>query len=70
MATATQWAHNTELDTRKRSSTARDFEDALRQKIVGQDEVSIAIPRKKGWLSERTMHFDYPAHGCLMPPRI
>jgi hypothetical protein len=47
MATATQWSDNTELDTRKRSSTSRDFEDALRQKIVGQDEVSIAIPRKR-----------------------
>jgi ATP-dependent Clp protease ATP-binding subunit ClpA len=38
MATATQWAHNKELDTRQRSSTSRHFEDALRQKIVGQDE--------------------------------
>jgi ATP-dependent Clp protease ATP-binding subunit ClpB len=43
MATATQWAHNTELDTRKRSSTSRDFEDALRQKIVGQDEAVQAL---------------------------
>ena len=38
MATATQWAHNTELDTRMRSSTSRHFEEALRQKIVGQHE--------------------------------
>jgi ATP-dependent Clp protease ATP-binding subunit ClpB len=43
MATATQWAHNTELDTRKRSSTSHDFEDALRQKIVGQDEAVQAL---------------------------
>ena len=43
MATATQWAHNTELDTRKRSSTSRDVEDALRQKIVGQDEAVQAL---------------------------
>jgi len=43
MATATQWAHNKELDTRKRSSTSRHFEDALRQKIVGQDEAVGAL---------------------------
>ena len=38
MATATQWAHDRQLDTRMRSSASRHFEDALRQKIVGQDE--------------------------------
>jgi ATP-dependent Clp protease ATP-binding subunit ClpB len=43
MATATQWAHNKELDTRQRSSTSRHFEDALRQKIVGQDEAVQAL---------------------------
>jgi ATP-dependent Clp protease ATP-binding subunit ClpB len=43
MATATQWAHNKELDTRKRSSTSRHFEDALRQKIVGQEEAVQAL---------------------------
>jgi len=43
MVTATQWAHNKELDTRKRSSTSRHFEDALRQKIVGQDEAVQAL---------------------------
>jgi ATP-dependent Clp protease ATP-binding subunit ClpB len=43
MATATQWAHTKELDTRKRSSTSRHFEDALRQKIVGQDEAVQAL---------------------------
>jgi ATP-dependent Clp protease ATP-binding subunit ClpB len=43
MATATQWAHNKELDTRERSSTSRHFEDALRQKIVGQDEAVQAL---------------------------
>ena len=43
MATATQWAHNKELDTRMRSSTSRHFEDALRQKIVGQDEAVQAL---------------------------
>jgi ATP-dependent Clp protease ATP-binding subunit ClpB len=43
MATAMQWAHNKELDTRQRSSTSRHFEDALRQKIVGQDEAVEAL---------------------------
>jgi len=43
MATATQRAHNKELDTRERSSTSRHFEDALRQKIVGQDEAVQAL---------------------------
>src|ERR1700722_6316011 len=38
MATATQSVHIQKLDTKKRSSTSRHFEDALRQKIVGQDE--------------------------------
>ncbi len=38
MATATQSGHREELDTRKRSSTSRYFENALRRKIVGQDE--------------------------------
>src|SRR5258708_5926437 len=43
MATATQSAHGEELDTRQRSSTSRHFEDALRQKIVGQDEAVQAL---------------------------
>src|SRR6202163_3892475 len=43
MATATQLAHNRELDTRMRSSTSRHFEDALRQKVVGQDEAVQAL---------------------------
>jgi ATP-dependent Clp protease ATP-binding subunit ClpB len=43
MATATQWAHGNELDTRMRSSTSRHFEEALRQKIVGQDEAVQAL---------------------------
>ena len=43
MATATQSAHRNELDTKKRSSTSRQFEDALRQKIVGQDEAVQAL---------------------------
>lgn len=43
MATATQSAHRKELDTRQRSSTSRHFEDALRQKIVGQDEAVLAL---------------------------
>jgi hypothetical protein len=38
MATATQWEQTKELDTKKRSSTSSHFEDALRKKIVGQDE--------------------------------
>jgi ATP-dependent Clp protease ATP-binding subunit ClpB len=43
MTTATQSAHRKELDTRQRSSTSRHFEDALRQKIVGQDEAVQAL---------------------------
>jgi|HubBroStandDraft_4_1064222.scaffolds.fasta_scaffold07856_4 ATP-dependent Clp protease ATP-binding subunit ClpB len=43
MATARQWTHNMELDTRMRSSTSRHFEDALRQKIVGQDQAVQAL---------------------------
>src|SRR5246500_2041636 len=43
MATATQWAHGNELDTRQRSSTSRHFEDALREKIVGQEEAVQAL---------------------------
>ena len=43
MATATQSALIQELDTKQRSSTSRHFEDALRQKIVGQDEAVQAL---------------------------
>jgi len=43
MATATQSAHRKELDTRQRSSTSRHFEDALRQRIVGQEEAVQAL---------------------------
>jgi len=43
MATTTQSDHSTELDTRKRSSTSRHFENALRRKIVGQDEAVQAL---------------------------
>src|SRR5271166_6386195 len=43
MATATQSALIEELDTKKRSSTSRHFEEALRQKIVGQDEAVEAL---------------------------
>ena len=43
MATATQSVHIQKLDTKKRSSTSRYFEDALRQKIVGQDEAVQAL---------------------------
>ncbi len=43
MVTATQSAHRKELDTKKRSSTSRHFEYALRQKIVGQDEAVQAL---------------------------
>jgi ATP-dependent Clp protease ATP-binding subunit ClpB len=43
MATATQSALIQELDTKKRSSASRHFEDALRQKIVGQDEAVQAL---------------------------
>jgi len=43
MATATQQAPNQQLDTRMRSSRARNFEHALRQRIVGQDEAVQAL---------------------------
>jgi len=43
MATATQSALKQELDTKRRSSASRHFEDALRQKIVGQDEAVQAL---------------------------
>jgi ATP-dependent Clp protease ATP-binding subunit ClpB len=43
MATATERAHNKDLDTTQRCSTSRHFEDALRQKIVGQDEAVQAL---------------------------
>src|ERR1700726_2868607 len=43
MTTATQSVHIQQLDTKKRSSTSRHFEDALRQKIVGQDEAVQAL---------------------------
>src|SRR5260370_17333690 len=43
MATATQSAHTKELDPKQRSSTSRHFEDALRQKIVGQEEAAEAL---------------------------
>ena len=43
MATATQWGHAKVLDTGKRSSASRHFEDALRHKIVGQQEAVQAL---------------------------
>ena len=43
MATATQPAHKKELDPRLRSSTSLHFEDALREKIVGQNEAVQAL---------------------------
>jgi ATP-dependent Clp protease ATP-binding subunit ClpA len=43
MATGTQSALIEELDTKKRSSTSRHFEDTVRQKIVGQDEAVQAL---------------------------
>jgi ATP-dependent Clp protease ATP-binding subunit ClpB len=43
MATATQSAQRKELDPQKRSSMSRKFEDALRQKIVGQDKAVEAL---------------------------
>jgi len=43
MATVSRSAHREELDTRKRSSTSRYFENALRRKIVGQDEAVQAL---------------------------
>src|SRR5260370_5117902 len=43
MAATTQPAHRKQLDRRQRSSASRYFEDALRQKIVGQDEAVQAL---------------------------
>ena len=43
MTTATRPALIHELDTKKRSSNSRHFEDALRKKIVGQDEAVQAL---------------------------
>jgi ATP-dependent Clp protease ATP-binding subunit ClpB len=43
MATATQSALSKELDPRQRSSTSCHFENALRQRIVGQDEAVQAL---------------------------
>ena len=44
MAATTQWAHTKEeLDTRKRSSATRRFEEALKRKIVGQREAVQAL---------------------------
>src|SRR5260370_39744887 len=43
MATATQPAHKKEVEPRRRSSTSRHFEDALREKIVGQNEAVQAL---------------------------
>jgi ATP-dependent Clp protease ATP-binding subunit ClpA len=43
MATATQSAHSKELDLQKRSSTSRQFEEELRQRVVGQNEAVQAL---------------------------
>ena len=43
MGTAAQSDHIQELDTKKRSSTSRHFEEALRRRIVGQGEAVQAL---------------------------
>jgi ATP-dependent Clp protease ATP-binding subunit ClpB len=43
MATATQWGHAKVLDTGKRSSASCHFENALRHRIVGQEEAVQAL---------------------------
>ena len=43
MATATQSALYRKLDPRQRSANSRHFEDALRQRIVGQGEAVEAL---------------------------
>jgi ATP-dependent Clp protease ATP-binding subunit ClpB len=43
MTTGTQTAPGKELDARERSSTACNFEEALREKIVGQEEAVQAL---------------------------
>jgi RNA polymerase sigma-70 factor, ECF subfamily len=47
MATATQLALIQELDTKKRSPTARQFADALPQNIAGQDEEAALVGAAK-----------------------
>src|SRR5580700_10785150 len=43
MVTATQTAQRKQLDAKRRSSTAWPFEEALRKKIIGQDEAVQAL---------------------------
>ena len=43
MATAVRTAQSEELHSEKRSSTSRDFEQGLRQRLVGQDEAVQAM---------------------------
>ncbi len=43
MATAVRTAQSEELHSEKRSSTSRDFEQGLRQRLVGQDEAVHAM---------------------------
>ena len=71
MATASQSAHRKELDTRLRSLKSSHFEDALRRKIVGQDDAVQALVelyqvfcaglRVQGALSETCCSWGPPA---------
>ncbi len=47
MATATQSALAQKMDTNERSSASSHFENALRRKIVGQDEAVQALVIRK-----------------------
>jgi ATP-dependent Clp protease ATP-binding subunit ClpA len=47
MATATKAGYSQDLDTKQRSSKSCHFENALRQKIVGQDEAIQALATVK-----------------------
>lgn len=59
MATATQSAHRTELDARKRSSTVFQFEEALREKIVRQDEAVLSHRNVAQGEMNRGLHYGY-----------
>jgi ATP-dependent Clp protease ATP-binding subunit ClpB len=43
MATTTKLVQNEKLDTQKRSSTSRRFEEQLRRRVIGQGEALRAI---------------------------
>jgi hypothetical protein len=65
MKIATRPAHITELDTRKRSAVSRQFEDALRQKILRKLEVTqMSSPQFGEAFKTLEALFDRPRGGC------